>query len=246
MLEEKICLVTGASRGIGLATSKVLAQNGAVVYANARVEGCLDTLALEAKSECGGRIIPLYFDVTDVSAVKAAIVRIKTEQGRLDVLVNNAGITRDGLMVRMSEEDYDRVIAVNQKSVFNLMKLVGAVMFKQRSGRIINLSSVAGVHGNAGQVNYSASKAAVIGMTLAAAKELAPRGITVNAIAPGFIETPMTDELSEAQKAAILERISMKRYGKPEEVAGLVSFLAGDDSAYITGQVIEISGGLVI
>ncbi|MCL2754963.1 MAG: 3-oxoacyl-ACP reductase FabG, partial [Oscillospiraceae bacterium] len=183
-------------------------------------------------------------DVSDYGACEALVKAVKDKFGRIDVLVNNAGITRDGLLARMSEEQYDSVIRVNQKSVFNLTKLVGSLMVKQRSGRIINLSSVAGVHGNAGQFNYSASKAAVIGMTLSSAKEFASRGITVNAIAPGFVQTPMTDELTDEQKAAILSRIGMKRYGQPGEIAGLVSFLAGDDAAYITGQVIEISGGL--
>ncbi|MCX7658312.1 MAG: SDR family oxidoreductase, partial [Oscillospiraceae bacterium] len=159
-------------------------------------------------------------------------------------LVNNAGITRDGLLVRMSEENYDMVIAVNQKSVFNMTKFAGAVMMKQRSGRIINVSSVAGLHGNAGQMNYSASKAAVIGMTKTAAKELGGRGITVNAIAPGFIKTPMTDALTDEQKKAVLDRIALKRYGTVEEIAELVSFLASDGAGYITGQTIEISGGL--
>jgi len=225
---NKVALVTGASRGIGAKIAERLKKDGFEVAIN-------DIKDAEYSA-----------DVSDYAACEELVKSIKEKFGRIDVLVNNAGITRDGLLVRMSESDYDSVIAVNQKSVFNLMKLVGAIMFKQKSGSIINLSSVAGVYGNAGQVNYSASKAAVIGMTKAAAKELAPRGITVNAIAPGFIETPMTDVLTEAQKAMILERIAMNRYGKPEEVAGLVSFLAGEDSRYITGQVIEISGGLSI
>lgn len=169
---------------------------------------------------------------------------IKDDFGSVDVLVNNAGITRDGLLARMSEENYDLVISVNQKSVFNMMRHVVPVMMKQRSGRIINMSSVAGLHGNAGQFNYSASKAAIIGMTKSAAKELGSRGINVNAIAPGFISTPMTDALSDEQKKAIFDMIAMKRYGSVEEIAGVASFLAGKDSSYVTGQVIEISGGL--
>jgi 3-oxoacyl-[acyl-carrier protein] reductase len=224
----KVALVTGAGQGIGAAIAERLAKDGFEVAVN-------DLKGVEFAA-----------DVSDYTACELLVKLVKERFGRIDVLVNNAGITRDGLLVRMSEDDYDKVIAVNQKSVFNLMKLVGAVMFKQKSGTIINLSSVAGVYGNAGQVNYSASKAAVIGMTKAAARELAPRGITVNAIAPGFIETPMTDVLSDVHKTAIQERIAMGRYGKPEEVAGLVSFLASDDARYITGQVIEISGGLSI
>lgn len=169
---------------------------------------------------------------------------IKDDFGSVDVLVNNAGITRDGLLARMSEENYDLVISVNQKSVFNMMRHIVPVMMKQRSGRIINMSSVAGLQGNAGQFNYSASKAAIIGMTKSAAKELGSRGINVNAIAPGFISTPMTDALSDEQKKAIFDMIAMKRYGSVEEIAGVASFLAGKDSSYVTGQVIEISGGL--
>ena len=164
--------------------------------------------------------------------------------GSIDVLVNNAGITRDGLLARMTEEQYDSVIAVNQKSVFNMMKFVGNIMRRQKHGRIISLASVAGLYGNPGQMNYSASKAAIIGMTKTIAKELGSRGITANAVAPGFIRTPMTDKLTEEQKAAMLAQIAMKRYGEPEEIAGVVSFLASDDSSYVTGQVIEISGGL--
>jgi 3-oxoacyl-[acyl-carrier protein] reductase len=162
------------------------------------------------------------------------------------VLVNNAGITRDGLMARMSEEQYDLVIAVNQKSVFNMMKFGGNVMMRQKHGKIINLASVAGLYGNPGQINYSASKAAIIGMTKTAAKELGSRGINVNAVAPGFIKTPMTDKLTEEQRNKMLEMISMKRYGEVEEIAGVVSFLASDDASYVTGQVIEISGGLLM
>ena len=164
--------------------------------------------------------------------------------GTIDVLVNNAGITRDGLLLRMSEENYDDVIRINQKSVFNMTKLVGAVMLRQKSGRIVNLASVAGLYGNPGQMNYSASKGAIIAMTKTAAKELGSRGITVNAVAPGFIQTPMTDKLTDEQKAAMLAQIAMKRYGQPEEIAGVVAFLCSDDASYVTGQTIEISGGL--
>jgi len=225
---SKTALVTGAGQGIGAAIAERLEKDGFNVAVN------------DIKD------VEFACDVSDYSACENMVKSVVDKYGSIDVLVNNAGITRDGLLVRMSEDDYDKVIAVNQKSVFNMMKLVGALMFKCKSGRIVNLSSVAGVHGNAGQVNYSASKAAVIGMTMAAAKELAPRGITVNAIAPGFIQTPMTDELTDAQKSAILERIAMKRYGQAQEVAALVSFLVGEDSKYITGQTIEISGGLSI
>ena len=160
------------------------------------------------------------------------------------MLINNAGITRDGLMAQMSEENYDLVIRVNQKSVFNMTKLAGKVMIRQRSGRIVNLASVAGLYGNPGQMNYSASKGAIIAMTKTTAKELGSRGITCNAVAPGCIQTPMTDKLTEDQRNAMLAQIAMKRYGQPEEIAGVVSFLCSPDSSYVTGQIIEISGGL--
>jgi len=225
---KKTALITGAGQGIGAAIAARLEANGFNVAIN-------DIKGVEFAA-----------DVSDYAACEALVKAVKEKHGTIDVLVNNAGITRDGLLARMSEEQYDSVIRVNQKSVFNLTKLVGSIMTKQRSGRIINLSSVAGVHGNAGQFNYSASKAAVIGMTLSAAKEFASRSITVNAIAPGFVQTPMTDELTEEQKAAILSRIGLKRYAQPEEIAALVAFLASDDAAYITGQVIEISGGLTL
>ena len=166
--------------------------------------------------------------------------------GGIDALVNNAGITKDGLLLRMSEEQYDAVIAVNQKSVFNMMKLVGAVMLRQKHGRVVSLASVAGLYGNPGQMNYSASKAAIIGMTKTAAKELGSRGITVNAVAPGFIKTPMTDALTDEQRDKMLGLVAMGRYGQPEEIASVVSFLCSDDASYVTGQVIEISGGLMM
>ena len=183
-------------------------------------------------------------DVSNHDSVKETVSEIKERFKTIDVLVNNAGITRDGLLARMSEEQYDTVIAVNQKSVFNMTKFAGAVMMRQRSGRIINLSSVAGLYGNPGQMNYSASKAAIIGMTKTVAKELGSRGITCNAVAPGFIKTPMTDKLTDAQREAMLNLIAMKRYGTVDEIAGVVSFLASEDASYVTGQVIEISGGL--
>ena len=160
------------------------------------------------------------------------------------MLVNNAGITRDGLLARMSEEQYDTVVAVNQKSVFNMSKFVGSIMMRQRSGRIINLASVAGIYGNPGQMNYSASKAAIIGMTKTTAKEFGSRNITCNAVAPGFIHTPMTDVLSDELKEKMLEAVALRRYGEPEEIASVVSFLVSDNASYVTGQVIEISGGL--
>jgi 3-oxoacyl-[acyl-carrier protein] reductase len=171
---------------------------------------------------------------------------VKAEFGTIDVLVNNAGITKDGLLARMSEENYDAVIAVNQKSVFNMIKLVGAVMLRQKHGSIVSLASVAGLYGNPGQMNYSASKAAIVGMTKTAAKELGSRGITVNAVAPGFIKTAMTDALSDDVKSAMMKQVAMGRYGTPEEIASVVSFLCSADASYVTGQTIEISGGLMM
>ncbi|MCL2696575.1 MAG: 3-oxoacyl-[acyl-carrier-protein] reductase [Oscillospiraceae bacterium] len=242
---RKTAIITGAGRGIGAEIAYRLSADGFNVALNDLNAEALAETAMKCK-DFGITAACFPADVSSHDACEKMVKSIKENFGTIDVLVNNAGITRDGLLARMSEENYDLVVAVNQKSVFNMMKHVSAVMMKQRSGRIINVSSVAGLHGNAGQFNYSASKAAVIGMTKSAAKELGARGIAVNAIAPGFIQTPMTDALTDEQKAAILNLIAMKRYGTVDEIAGLVSFLAGKDSAYITGQVIEISGGLTI
>ena len=237
-------LITGSSRGIGAALR--LAKDGFDIALNDLNEGMFENNDIAEKiREFGVKCEIFLADVSDYSQCEEMVGSVKEKFGGLDVLVNNAGITKDGLMARMSEEQYDKVIAVNQKSVFNMMKLAGKIMMKQRSGRIINMASVAGLYGNPGQMNYSASsKAAVIGMTKTVAKELGSRGVGVNAVAPGFIKTPMTDKLTEEQKNAVLNLIAMKRYGLPEEIAGVVSFLASEDSSYVTGQVIEISGGL--
>ena len=240
-------IITGASQGIGAAIAKRLAKDGFNIAINDVNEAQLEKGGYGVAEECRSYGVEAECFVADVSKYaqcEEMVKAVKDRFGSIDVLVNNAGITRDGLLIRMSEENYDLVIAVNQKSVFNMTKHVGAVMMKQRSGRIINLSSVAGLHGNPGQMNYSASKAAIIGMTMSAAKEFGSRGINVNAVAPGFIQTPMTDALTDEQKKKILDMIAMKRYGQVEEIAGVVSFLAGKDSSYVTGQVIEISGGL--
>lgn len=236
-------IITGSGQGIGAAVAKRLAKDGFDIAVNDLNEENGQRTAEECRA-LGVKAAYFKADVSKLSECEEMVKAIKEEFGSIDVLVNNAGITRDGLLARMSEENYDLVIAVNQKSVFNMMKTVGSVMMKQRSGRVINLSSVAGLYGNAGQFNYSASKAAIIGMTKSAAKELGSRGINVNAVAPGFIRTPMTDALTDTQKEAILNLIAMKRYGEVEEIAGVISFLAGKDSTYVTGQVIEISGGL--
>lgn len=238
-------LITGSSRGIGAAIALRLAKDGFDIALNDLNEGMFENNDIVEKIKENGVKCECFFaDVSDYAQCEKMVNSVKETFGGLDVLVNNAGITKDGLMARMSEEQYDKVIAVNQKSVFNMMKLAGKIMMKQRSGRIINMASVAGVYGNPGQINYSASKAAVIGMTKTVAKELGSRGVNVNAVAPGFIKTPMTDKLTDEQKSAMLNLIAMKRYGLPEEIAGVVSFLASEDSSYVTGQVIEISGGL--
>ena len=238
-------LITGSARGIGAAIALRLAKDGYNIALNDISEAMFEDNDIEEKIKAEGVEAEKFIcDVSKHDQVKDVIAAVKARFGSIDVLVNNAGITRDGLLARMSEEQFDSVIAVNQKSVFNMCKFAGAVMMKQRSGRIINLSSVAGVYGNPGQMNYSASKAAIIGMTKTVAKELGSRGITCNAIAPGFIKTPMTDKLTDAQKEAMINQIAMKRYGEVEEIAGVVSFLASNDASYVTGQVIEISGGL--
>ena len=240
-----VAVITGSARGIGAAIALRLAKDGFDIALNDVSEKSFENNDIMDQIKTQGvKCEKFIADVSKADQVEAMVKAVKEQFGSIDVLVNNAGITRDGLLARMSEENYDLVIAVNQKSVYNMMRYVAPIMMKQRSGRIINMSSVAGLHGNAGQFNYSASKAAIIGMTKSAAKELGSRGINVNAIAPGFISTPMTDLLTEEQKKAILELIAMKRYGNVEEIAGVASFLAGKDSSYVTGQVIEISGGL--
>lgn len=238
-------LITGSARGIGAAITLRLAKDGFNIALNDISEAMFENNDIIDKIRAEGVEVEKFIcDVSSYSQVEETVKAVKARFGSIDVLVNNAGITRDGLMARMSEEQYDSVIAVNQKSVFNMCKFAGSVMMRQKSGRIINLSSVAGVYGNPGQMNYSASKAAIIGMTKTVAKELGSRGITCNAVAPGFIKTPMTDKLTDAQRDAMIAQIAMKRYGEVEEIAGVVSFLASEDASYVTGQVIEISGGL--
>lgn len=244
---SKTAIITGSGRGIGAAIARRLAKDGFNIAINeATQESIADRGALVAE-ECralGVKAECYAADVSDYSQCEAMVKKVKEDFGSIDVLVNNAGITRDGLLLRMAEENYDDVIRINQKSVFNMTKLVGAVMLRQKSGKIVNLASVAGLYGNPGQMNYSASKGAVIAMTKTAAKELGSRGINVNAVAPGFIKTPMTDKLTDEQRAAMLAQIAMRRYGEPEEVANVVAFLCSEDASYVTGQTIEISGGL--
>lgn len=246
MLTGKIAVVTGASRGIGRAIALKLAAEGAEVIVN--YNGSKDR-ALEVKQkieENGGSAEIYQCDVSDFEKCEAFITDIIKQHGRIDILVNNAGITRDGLLMKMSEEDFDRVLDTNLKGAFNTIRFASRQMLKQRNGRIINMASVVGVTGNAGQANYAASKAGIIGLTKAAARELALRGITVNAIAPGFIETDMTKDLTEKVKENSVSQIPLGKFGKPEHVAAAAAFLASEEADYITGQVLHVDGGMVM
>lgn len=246
MLKDKTAIVTGASKGIGRAIALELAKKGArvIVNYNGSKEAAEETVrAIEA---AGGQGEAYQCDVSDWETCEKLIAYVMEKYKRIDILVNNAGITRDGLLMRMSEEDFDRVLDTNLKGAFHTMRLVSRHMLKQRGGRIINMASVVGVAGNAGQVNYAASKAGIIGMTKSAAKELASRGITVNAIAPGFIETDMTGKLSEKVKDQAVSQIPLGRFGSTEDVAKAAAFLASDDAEYITGQVLHVDGGMVM
>jgi len=243
-LEGKVALVTGASRGIGAAIAGRLASEGAAVavnYAGSEAAAMAVVAGIEA---LGGRAIAMQADVSDPAACAALVGRTVTELGGLDILVNNAGITRDGLLVRMSDEDWDAVIRTDLTGVFSMTRAAGKVMMKARSGSIVNLTSVVGITGNAGQVNYSAAKAGVIGLTKSVARELAPRGVRCNAVAPGFIETDMTASLSGEIRAATAAQIALKRFGSPADVASAVVFLASDDAGYVTGTVLAVDGGM--
>lgn len=244
---RRSAVVTGSSRGIGRAVAEELARAGFDVCLNCSSERGLPAareLAVALESAHGVRALAVAANVADAAEAEALVAAAHEAFGRVDVLVNNAGITRDGLIARMKEEDFDAVIDVNLKGTFNCCKAAAQRMMKQRYGRIVNLSSVVGVAGNAGQANYAASKAGVIGLTKSIARELAARNITANAVAPGFIETDMTDALSEKQREAIMGRIAAKRLGAPEDVAALVRFLASEEAGYVTGQVICIDGGM--
>ncbi|MDT8287323.1 MAG: 3-oxoacyl-[acyl-carrier-protein] reductase [Elusimicrobiales bacterium] len=245
-LEGISALVTGGARGIGLEIAAAFAREGASVLLG-------DVSAEEAAAAAAGiaaahgiKALGLRLDVTDPASCDAAIEETVRTFGKLDILVNNAGITRDGLVLRMKPEDFDAVIAVNLKGSFLMSKAAARVMLRARAGRIINISSVVGQAGQAGQANYSASKAGLIGLTKSLAKEFAPRGVLVNAIAPGFIETRMTEALKEEAKAAITALIPLERFGKPSDVAGAALFLAGPHSSYMTGQVLAVNGGMYI
>lgn len=244
MLSGKVALVTGAGRGIGREIALTLASYGADVIVNYNGSKDAAEEVVAKIREMGRHAQAMQCSVADYETCSAMIKEAQAQFGKIDILVNNAGITRDNLMMMMKPEDFDAVINTNLKGTFNTMQLLYRSFVKQRAGRIINLSSVSGLGGNAGQANYAASKAGVIGLTKTAAKELAGRGITVNAVAPGFIATDMTDAMTDAAKEAVVAAIPMKRVGMPKDIAETVAFLASDKAAYITGQVIAVDGGL--
>ena len=246
LLENKIAVVTGAGRGIGRGIALALAREGAMVVVNyngskERAEEVVRTI-----EEAGGKAAAIQCNISDFEAAKEFFANVVKEYGKIDILVNNAGITKDNLMMKMSEEEFQSVIQTNLAGTFHGVKFVTRPMMKQRQGRIINIASVSGVIGNMGQANYSAAKAGVIGLTKAAAKELASRGVTVNAVAPGFVATEMTDVLSDSVKEAAVATIPLGRFGEVEDIAETVVFLASDKAKYITGQVICVDGGIAI
>lgn len=246
MLTDKIALVTGAGRGIGKEIAKTLAGEGAVVIVNYNGSAARAEETVAEIVAAGGRAEAVQCDVSDFAKTGEMMAQVVKTYGRIDILVNNAGITKDGLLMKMSEEDFDAVVNINLKGAFNCMQHVARQMIKQRGGRIINLASVVGVIGNAGQVNYAASKAGIIGMTKSAAREMASRGVTVNAIAPGFIVTEMTDVLPEAVKEAMKQQIPMKDFGSTKDIADMTAYLASEKARYITGQVISVDGGMAM
>ena len=246
-MDKKVALITGGSRGIGKKIAEKFARNGYNIVIN-YVSEKTDVNKLESDLSQNGKVEVLCIkcDVTDFNSCQEMVKEAVDKFGKIDVLVNNAGITKDNLLMRMKEEDFDKVINVNLKGTFNMTKNVISYMMKKRSGRIVNISSVVGVSGNSGQANYAASKAGIIGFTKSVAKELASRNILANAVAPGFIETDMTDVLSESVKESIYSQIPLKKMGKPEEVANAVYFLGSDENTYITGQVLNVDGGMIM
>jgi 3-oxoacyl-[acyl-carrier protein] reductase len=242
-LSGKVAVVTGGSRGIGLAVARALVQDGASVVVSGRDAARLESAVAELEA-LGGAVLAVTSDASRREDADALIEATRERFGRIDVLVNNAGITRDQLLVRMKDEDWDRVMETNLRGVFLLTRAAGKTMMRQRSGRIINMASTAGAMGNAGQVNYSAAKAGVIGLTKAAARELAHWNILVNCVAPGLVETDMTAAIPAEAREALLQQVPLKRMGTAREVAEVVRFLAGDGAAYVTGQVIHVNGGL--
>lgn len=243
-LDGRVAIVTGASRGIGAAIAARLASEGAAVVVNYAGSRDAARAVVDGIVAAGGRAKAVQADVTDPAACTVLVSDALSEFGRLDILVNNAGVTRDGLIVRMTDEDWDTVIRTNLTGVFSMTRAASKVMMKARSGAIVNISSVVGIAGNAGQANYAAAKAGVIGLTKSVARELASRGVRCNAIAPGFIETDMTAALTEAQRDAIAASVALGRFGSAADVASAVAFLAGDEASYITGQVLAVDGGM--
>ena len=240
-----LAIVTGGSRGIGAAIAEKLAADGHDIVINCASSVDKAEAVAEKCRAHGVTAVPMQWDVSDHAACEKALAEIKEKLGVPYILVNNAGITRDGLMVRMKEEQFDDVIRINLKGAYNMLQLCGAMMMRAKKGRIINISSISGMVGNFGQINYCAAKAGLLGMTKTAAKELGPRGITVNAVAPGFIDTDMTANLSDDLKEGAKKQIALGRFGKPEEIAGVVAFLASDDASFITGQTIVADGGMI-
>lgn len=246
MLQGKVALVTGASKGIGRAIAVALGKEGAHVIVNYNGSREAAELTCRLICEAGGTCESMGFNVALEEETCEAMKAILDKYGKMDILVNNAGITKDGLLMRMTDEEFDGVLAVNLKGAFHTTRIAAKQMLKQRSGRIINISSVSGIMGNAGQANYSASKAGLIGLTKATARELASRGITVNAVAPGFIETDMTEKLSDTIKENACKQIPLGKMGRPEDIAEAVVFLASEKAAYITGQVLCVDGGMAM
>lgn len=246
MLTGKVALVTGASRGIGAQIAKSLAEEGASVIVNYNGSKEKAQAVADEIQAAGGTAEIYQCSVSDYTACGEMIQELIRKYGHIDILVNNAGITRDGLLMKMSEEDFDEVVETNLKGAFNTIRHMSRYFLKQRSGKIINISSVSGILGNAGQANYSASKAGIIGLTKSVARELASRGIHVNAIAPGFIATDMTDAMPEDAKKKMTETIPLKRIGTPKDIADMAVFLASDKADYITGQVFAVDGGMTI
>lgn len=243
--EGKVALVTGASRGLGKAIAEKLAAGGASLMITATSDA-IETVAAEIREKYNVKVESFYGDISQEETVKTLFSQINEKFEKLDICVNNAGITRDGLSMRMSAEDFDRVLTVNLRSTFLVSKEASMMMMKARYGKIVNMSSIVGIQGNVGQANYAASKAGIIGLTKSMAVELAKRNVTVNAVAPGFIDTDMTRAVSEKAKEEFMTKIPMCRAGVPEEIADAVAFLASDASRYITGQVLVVDGGLVL
>jgi 3-oxoacyl-[acyl-carrier protein] reductase len=241
--DGQLALVTGAARGIGRAIAERLAAAGATVVCGDVMDPAETVAAIEA---AGGVAEGVVFDVTDADSAGQAVQAINERHGRLDVLVNNAGVTRDQLLIRMKQDDWRTVLEINLDGVFRVTQPVAKIMMRQRSGRIVNVASVVGLMGNAGQTNYAASKAGLIGFTKSLARELGPRNVTVNAVAPGYIQTAMTEGLTDAQREALMANVAIPRLGDPEDVAEAVAFLAGPRASYITGIVLNVSGGLYI